>query len=270
MSLLQAIVLGALQGATEFLPVSSSGHLVLVPWILGWPSGDIVFGAAVHLGTLLAVLVYFREDLWRMVAAWVDTLRRRRIADPYGRLAWLVVVGTVPAALAGYFLEGWFERMFSTPLLVAILLLGTGAILALSERRRPREPKGAHEGSWTDAVLVGLAQAAAIAPGISRSGSTMAAGMLRGIRREEAARFSFLLSLPIIAGAGLLEVVKALSKGQGAGLVLGAVGGVVAAITGFVAIRSLLRYLRTGSLQPFAYYCWAFGGLCLLLAVVRG
>ncbi|NPV07857.1 MAG: undecaprenyl-diphosphate phosphatase [Anaerolineae bacterium] len=269
MTIWQAAVLGALQGATEFLPISSSGHLVLVPWLLGWEANSLFFGAAVHMGTLAAVLAYFRQDLWVMARAWVRTLRYRQVADPYGRLAWLVIAGTIPAALAGVLLEDWFEAMFSSPLLVSVLLLVTGGFLALAERLS-RERKAAEQASLPDAVMVGLAQALAIAPGISRSGATIAAGLGRGINRAEAARFSFLLATPIIAGAGLLEVAQVTLAGDLPSLLLGLVGGLTAAATGFVAIGALIRYLRQRSLLAFACYCWAFGGLCLAIVLVRG
>lgn len=269
MTIWQAMVLGALQGATEFLPISSSGHLVLVPWLLNWEANNLFFGAAVHLGTLLAVLVYFREDVWAMVTAWLRSLRTRSLDDPFARLAWLVIAATIPGAVAGVLLEDWFEAMFGSPLLVAILLLVTGGFLALSERLS-RAQKGAEEASLKDALVVGVAQALAIAPGISRSGATMAAGLGRGISRPQAARFSFLLATPIIAGAGLVEVLDVALAGDTAGLMLGLVGAVTAAVTGLVAIAGLINYLRRRSLMAFAYYCWAFGALCLIVFLVRG
>jgi len=270
MNALQAAVLGALQGATEFLPISSSGHLVLVPWLLGWTGNDLFFGISVHLGTFLAVLVYFRRDVTDMVAAWLGTLRDRQIPAGPGRLAWLVIVGSIPAAVAGVLLEDWFEAIFSTPMLVALLLLLTGAILTLSEVAARRLARSGGVRTVADALIIGLAQAIAIAPGISRSGATISAGLLRGVSRPESARFSFLLALPVIAGGGLIEVAKAVLAGDSGSLALGAIGGVVAAVVGYAAIGSLMRHLRQGSLMPFAYYCWSFGGLCVLISLIRG
>ncbi len=270
MSAWQAMVLGALQGATEFLPVSSSAHLVLVPWLLGWHANDLFFGVAVHVGTLLAVLYYFRDDVLSMLSAWWGTIRRRRIDDGPGRLAWLVIVGTIPAGIAGVLLEDWFEAMFSTPRLVSILLLVTGLILTLAEALARRAARISEVHSVADALIIGLAQAVAIAPGISRSGATISAGLARGLPRPEAARFSFLLAIPVIAAGGLLEVAKVVLDGDSGSLALGAIGALVAAVVGYAAIGGLMRYLRRQSLMHFAYYCWAFGGLCLLLSLLRG
>jgi len=270
MNAMQAAVLGALQGATEFLPISSSGHLVLVPWLLGWTGNDLFFGISVHLGTLLAVLVYFRRDLWDMVVAWFGTLRSRRIDDGPGRLAWLVILGSIPAAITGVMLEDWFEEMFSSPVLVAVLLLVTGVILTLAEVAGRRSSRGGGARTIADALVIGLAQAAAIAPGISRSGATISGGLLRGLSRPESARFSFLLATPVIAGGGLIEVAKVAMAGDDGSLALGAIGAGVAALVGYAAIGGLMRHLRQGSLMPFAYYCWAFGALCILVSLVRG
>jgi len=265
----QAVVFGALQGATEFLPVSSSGHLVVVPWLLGWESVSLGFGAAVHLGTLVAVAAYFRRDLWALLLAWLGTIRRRKVSGAYERLSWLIAVGTVPGVVVGVLLEDWFETMFSNPLWVSGLLLVTGGLLALSERVQ-RPGKSASEASLLDAVWVGLGQAMAIAPGISRSGATMAAGLMRGLSRPEAARFSFLLAVPIVAGAGLLEVSKFALEGEGSALLSAGLACVSAAGAGFLAVDLLMRFLRRHSLTMFAWYCWSIGGICLFLAWYRG
>ncbi|MHB0877646.1 MAG: undecaprenyl-diphosphatase UppP [Anaerolineae bacterium] len=267
MSLWQALFLGALQGATEFLPVSSSGHLVLVPWLLGWQSTELAFGALVHLGTLLSLLIYFWRDLWALILAGLQTLRTRRIETPQQRLAWLIVLATIPGGVAGMLLEDWFSAMFSTPLLVSLLLLVTGALLFAAERLH-RGRKAAEDARWGDAALIGLAQAVAIAPGISRSGATMATGLVRGLDRPEAARFSFLLSIPIVAGAGIVELLKTTGEGVAGDLGTSLVAAAAAAVVGFIAVSALLRYLRGRSLMPFAYYCWAFGGLCTVLALL--
>jgi undecaprenyl-diphosphatase len=283
MSLIQAFCLGVLQGATEFLPVSSSGHLVLVPWLLRWQSPGLVFDAVVHWGTAAAVIVYFWDEWVSLIRAAIIFLRRRWFvhtqADKGGSyddggagqtlLAWLIVVGTVPGVLAGYFLEDFFEEMFARPAAAAGFLLVTAGLLAASERLGRRE-RDLDELRWMDALVVGVGQALAILPGISRSGATIAAGLARGVKREPAARFSFLLATPIILGAGLLKMVELARMGglatQGLSLL---VGFVAAAIVGFGCIHFLLRHLQRRRLYPFALYCTAFGIICLLVTVVR-
>lgn len=279
MDLIRALFLGVLQGATEFLPVSSSGHLVLVPWLLRWESPGIAFDAVVHWGTALAVIVYFWEDWVSLVGAGLRSLRdmgsSRGNPGPDAAelsrrsLAWLIVLGTVPGVLVGYFLEDFFERMFNRPVAAAGFLLVTAALLVISERigRREREFR---ELGWIDALVVGIGQALAIFPGISRSGSTIAAGLVRGVRREPAARFSFLLATPIILGAGLLKVVE---LGRMGGLMAQApvliAGFAAAAVVGFGCIHFLLQYLQRRRLYPFAAYCALFGIFSLLVSVVR-
>jgi undecaprenyl-diphosphatase len=283
LNLFQALLLGVLQGATEFLPVSSSGHLVLVPWLLRWESPGLAFDAVVHWGTAAAVIVYFWDEWVLLIRAALSALRERpffhaqvgtrRSCQDAGAgqplLAWLIVVGTVPGVLAGYFLEDFFEGMFARPAAAAAFLLVTAALLAASERLGRRE-RNLDELGWLDALVVGVGQALAILPGISRSGATIAAALGRGVKREPAARFSFLLATPIILGAGLLKVIELLRMGglvaQGPVLL---VGFVTAAVVGFACIRLLLRYLQRGRLYPFAVYCTVIGTLCLVLTVVR-
>lgn len=270
MSWIQALLLGLLQGATEFLPVSSSGHLVLVPWLLGWPASGLAFDTLVHWGTAVAVVGYFWRD-WLDLArgAW-EVVRSRSLDDPRGRLALWIVVGTLPGALAGWLLEDFFEGMFGRPAAAAGFLLVTASILTLVEGWSRRE-KELPQMTWLDALLVGLAQAAAILPGISRSGSTIAAGMARGQKREQAARFSFLLSTPIILGAGLLQLSDLAEAGGLAGqLPVLAVGFLAALLSGLACIHFLLRYLQRRPLYPFAIYCALVGLGGLVLALVRG
>lgn len=270
MTLLQAILLGILQGATEFIPVSSSGHLVLLPWLLVWPEPGLAFDAIVHWGTVLAVLVVFWRDLYRLLLAGLKSLRTRSLADPDSRVAWWIVVGTIPAAAIGYLFQDFFERLFSTPLAAAVFLLVTGFILSVSERLGSRT-REAEEMSWFDALLVGLAQAAAILPGISRSGATIAAGLLLGVKRAAAARFSFLLVVPAVLGAGILSLVDLVGAGSLTGEWPLLVGGfLAAAVSGYLCIRFLLSYLRQGQLYVFAIYVWLFGAASLVVALVRG
>jgi undecaprenyl-diphosphatase len=269
MDILQAIVLGILQGATEFVPVSSSGHLVLVPWVLGWDSPGLVYDTVVHWGTLVAVVVYFWRDWWALIVAWLRGLVRWDWSEPEARLAWYLVLGTIPAVILGFFLEDFFESLFGQPAWVSFFLLVTAALLAISERlsSRSRQIKDLR---WLDALLVGLGQAAAIAPGISRSGATMATGLLRGLERPAAARFSFLLATPIIFGAGLLQLADLFGAPDAMALVPPlAAGFVAAALSGYVAIWGLLRFLQRGRLYPFAVYCALAGIAGLLIALFR-
>ncbi len=264
MTLWQAILLGILQGATEFLPVSSSGHLVIVPHVLNWPDPGLTLNVILHLGTLVAILVYFWSDLWRLALAALKSLRTRQLDDPDARLAWAIVVATIPGALLGVLLEDFFEQLFGIPTWAAAFLLVTAALLLVSEYFAKRElPITAV--SWWHALWIGLAQALAIVPGLSRSGSTIAAGLLLGYRREDATRFSFLLSVPIVLGGGLYQVYKLLRAGVGvAQLQIFGVGFIAAAITGYLAIAGLLMLVRRRSLWPFALYCATFGVLVLI------
>ncbi len=269
MDIFQAFILGFVQGATEFVPVSSSAHLVLVPWWLNWDSPGLQFDTILHLGTIVAVIAYFYRDLWEIVVSWVRAVLRHGTACPTSRLGWWLILGTVPAAVLGAVLEDFFEGMFGYPPGVAAFLIVTGVILALSERLGKRL-RSLDDLGWLDALVIGLAQACAIAPGISRSGATIAAGLGKGLKRTDAARFSFLLSVPVILGAGLKQSYDLLTESTQAGqLLLLVVGFVAAAITGYLAIYFLLRYLQRRSLYPFAIYCWALGVLSLL-AVLMG
>ena len=266
--IIKAIILGVLQGATEFLPVSSSGHLTLFPWLLDWADPSLLFDTLVHLATLLAVVVYFRERLVGLVRAWwLATFRGQKSAD--GRLAWLIVLATLPGALMGYFLDSFFMRLFASPAAVAAFLLVTGLVLYAGERSAQRR-KQLGEISAADALFIGLCQGLAIAPGISRSGATITAGRFRGLDRNEAASFSFIAAIPLIAGAAGMQVIETLVAGPGSTDIAFLVAGCAAAlVSGYLAIRLLLRYVREHSLLPFAYYCWAVGIVGLVVYWVR-
>ena len=254
MTILEGIVLGLVQGLTEFLPISSSGHLVLVPHILGWKIPSVTFDVFVHLGTLTAVISYFWLDLG-------DLLRSSR------RIIGLIIVATVPAALFGYFFEGFFENLFGKPMVVSFLLLITGLVLWSTEGLTlPRRKMG--EIGLTDSLIVGFAQAVAIAPGISRSGMTIAAGMIKGFEREAAARFSFLMSIPIIFGATFEKIRDGALNSSDYNLSL-AFGLIAAAISGYFSIKYLLKHLKQGNLKIFAYYCWIFGGFTIILSYFK-
>lgn len=266
MNLFQALVLGIVQGATEFIPISSSGHLVLLPWLLSWPSPTLAFDTTLHLGTLVAVITYFKRDFAQLIRAWVESLRERELSSPEARLAWFLILGTIPAAVLGALFESTFEQLFGSPHWVALLLIVTGTLLALAEwsGKQFRETEGL---SALHAILIGFGQAMAIAPGISRSGATMSIGLFCGLKREVAARFSFLLATPIILGAGAKQLLDLVGESnplrQAPSLV---VGFVAALCTGYFCIRFLLGYLRTGRLYIFSVYCWALGMISLVLA----
>ncbi|MBN1877204.1 MAG: undecaprenyl-diphosphatase UppP [Anaerolineae bacterium] len=263
MSLWQAIVLGILQGTTEFLPVSSSGHLVIVPYLLGWDDPGLMLDAVLHLGTAMAVVAYFWTDLWRLFRASIEALQRRAFADPDAQLVGFIVIGTLPAAVIGFLFDDLVEQLFGMPRIAAAFLLGTAAILLLSEYlTKHTRPLGTMV--WWEAMLIGISQMLAIAPGLSRSGSTIATGMLLGYRREEAARFSFLLSVPIILGVGLYQIVKILRAGMDITSVSPLiVGFLTAALVGYLSIAGLLALVRRQSLWPFAAYCALLGTLVL-------
>jgi undecaprenyl-diphosphatase len=268
MDIVQAIILGLVQGVSEFVPISSSGHLVLVPWLLGWPPPGLVFDTMVHWGTLVAVLAYFWRDFMALASAWGRSLASRNVGEPEARIAWLIIVGTLPAALMGYVGEDFFESLFAAPAWAAGLLLVTGLILALSEwlGKRWKEP---HQLAFLDSILIGIAQGFAIAPGISRSGATIAAGLFRGLKREAAARYSFLLATPIIFGAGLLQLLDLFEvENATARLPPLILGFLAAALSGYLCIRFLLAYLQRGKLYAFAIYCWLAGGASLLIAML--
>lgn len=260
---IQALFLGILQGATEFLPVSSSGHLVIFPALFNWPQPSLAMDVVLHLGTLVAILIFFRRELWALfLAAW-ESLRARSLADPQARLAWAIALGTIPAALIGFLLEDTVEALFAQPKVAAGFLLGTAALLVVSELLGNRL-KALDALSWRDALLIGLAQTLAILPGLSRSGATIAAGLLLGYRRDDAARFSFYLAVPIVLGGGLYQVLKIARDGLGAAeAVPMALGFMAAGVTGFASIAGLLALVRRRNLWPFAAYCALLGTLVL-------
>lgn len=269
MDIIEAIVLGIIQGATEFIPVSSSGHLVLVPWLLGWDSPGLIFDTVVHWGTLVAVLAYFWHDWYTVIGAWLRGLFRWEWSNPDARLMWLLIVGSIPAALIGFLFEDFFESLFGAPVWVSIFLLVTATLLTLSELLG-RRTRTLNDVKVPDALLVGLGQAAAIAPGISRSGATIATGVFRGLERPAAARFSFLLSTPIILGAGLFKLLDLFSTPDPVAQIPALVAGfLAAAIVGYLCIWLLLRYLQRGNLYPFAIYCTCLAFFCLLVAWLR-
>lgn len=262
MTVAEAALLGIVQGLTEFLPVSSSGHLALFRKLLGLEGGGLTFEVMVHFGTLVAVLAALRSD-WLPIAT---GLFRRAERGEALRKAALLAAGTLPVGVLGLGLQGAVEAAFSSAKAVGVFLLFTGGVLWASEglARRARAAKALEEISIADALVVGCAQAVAILPGVSRSGMTIGAGLARGAGREAAARFAFLLSIPAILGAAVVELPDLLSAGiEGSVPVL--VGAAAAALSGYASIRFFLGFLRERSLRPFAYYTWAAGLLALIL-----
>lgn len=266
MTIWETIILGILQGATEFLPVSSSGHLVLVPAILNWPAADLSLVAIVHQGTLVAVFVYFRHDLWNIVkATWHGLLNRQFFASSESRLGWYIMLGSVPAGVAGLLLENFFHEVFGTPAVAAGFLLVTAVLLILGEKLRSGD-KLIEKMTLPDAMVIGLFQTLALFPGVSRSGSTITGGLLRGLDRATAARFSFLLGVPAILGAGLLSGLDLLRADDLATQIpLLLAGFAAAAVSGYLCIHFLLTWLRRHSLYLFAGYTAAFGTIYLLV-----
>lgn len=260
MNLWQAAVLGVVQGVGEFLPISSSAHLVLVPWLVGWHYEGLTFDVALHVGTLLAVVAYFWQD-WLILLR--DGLSRCRTAER--RLFWCLVIATIPGALFGYLLEEQAETVFREPLLIGIMLMAMGVVLYLADTRAPAF-KNLEDIGFRESLWIGLSQALAIIPGVSRSGITMAAGRAVGLDRETAARFSFLMSTPIILGAGVLQLPKLTPADLDASFFAGVI---TSAVVGFLSIKFLLRYLTRHSFGIFIWYRLILGATVVVLAILR-
>lgn len=268
MEILQAIVLGLVQGLGEFLPISSSAHLVVTPWLFGWQDQGLGFDVALHWGTLLAVIAYFRNDIINLIKGFWHSLwpSTRNFSDNiWQRMSWLLVIASIPGALIGKLLEDKAETIFRNPLLIAITMSVFGLILLLVDRYSKKQKDLGHI-TKTHALVVGLSQAFAIIPGVSRSGSTMTAGLALGFKREDAAKFSFLMSVPIIFGAGLLKAgeftrdvsIEALTAGFFA-----------AAISGFLSIKYLLQYIARHDFKIFVWYRWVFALTIIIVYLAR-
>jgi undecaprenyl-diphosphatase len=263
MTVFQAIVLGIVQGLTEFIPISSSGHLVLVPWLLNWdidPGSTFVFDVLVQCGTLLALMIYFRRDVASISKAVVAGLGSQAArSNPEYRLAWLILISTLPAVVVGLLLKSLVQDTLSSPLWVSIFLLFTGGLLFAAEKLG-NHSKAMDEIRTRDALVIGIFQILSLFPGISRSGSTITAGMLTGLRRADAARYSFLMATPVMLAAGLVALIDMVSLENAASLVGSLIiGFFVAALVGYLAIHWLLRYLRERSLIVFSIYCILIG-----------
>jgi undecaprenyl-diphosphatase len=264
MSTLEAIVLGIVQGLTEFLPISSSGHLRIVPELFGWDDPGAAFTAVIQLGTMAAVVIYFWSDLWRIASAWLASLRDRdRRADPDARMGWYLIVATVPIGLLGLAFKDQIESGARDLRLIAGTLIVGGLVLLWAERVATRRKTVDHLDT-RDGLTIGLAQSAALVPGVSRSGATITAGLFLGYTREDAARFSFLLSIPAVVLSGLFQL-KDIGAGDGPGAVPTALAAVVSFAVGYAAIAWLLRWLTSHSTGVFVVYRLGLGLLLVVL-----
>jgi undecaprenyl-diphosphatase len=273
MPIWEAAVLGLVQGLAEFLPISSSGHLVLLHALFGVAEeGALAFDVLLHLGTLVAVLVYFRKDWLALARSALRAVTRFDWADPDVRFVVFLGLATVPGALAGALLEHTVDAAFHNadrgPLIVAVAL-GVMGLVLLAAERVAKHTRGAESMTWVDALLIGVSQALALVPGVSRSGATMTTALFLGLRRDDAARFSFMLSAPIIAGAGLMHLPKLVTAGSPEGPGALAAGFLVSLVSGYAAISFLMQYVRTRSFNIFGYYRVAVAGVILLALLLR-
>ncbi len=263
METLQIIILAIIQGLTEFLPISSSAHLILVPVVLQWPDQGLAFDVAVHVGSLLAVMLYFRHEVVNMTTAWFGSvLQQQHNAD--SRLAWWVILGTIPAVIAGLLFKDVVETELRSPLVIAWATIGFGLLLAVADRVK-RHVRDEYSLSWKDVVIIGCFQALALIPGTSRSGITMTAGLFLGLQRDAAARFSFLLSIPVIIASGVFKT-RDLVESQlpvDWGLLLLAVG--LSALSAWICIHLFLQLINRIGMLPFVIYRLLLGGLLLYL-----
>jgi undecaprenyl-diphosphatase len=265
-TIFQAIVLGVIQGLSEFLPISSSAHLALTPWLFGWEHPGLAFDVALHLGTLIALVWFFWQEWMTLARAFFSILRHRRIqTESERRFVW-VTIATIPGGLAGYLLQSYAKTVFRTPALIATMLIVMGAILWAVDRYA-RQDRGLPGMGLRDAILIGLAQMFAIIPGVSRSGSTITAGRALGFSREAAAVFSFLMSFPIITAAVVFEGRHAIEHGITAPLVAGVIA---AAISGWLAIAVMLKFIARNSYGVFAVYRLIVGVGILAVVALRG
>lgn len=268
MPIFHAVILGIIQALTEFLPVSSTAHLILVPWLLGWNDGGLTFDVALHAGTLLAVLIYFFMDWIQIIGQGIGF---NWGSDPQLRqnpgLLWLLAIASIPIGIIGYMFDKQADTTWRQPYLIGAMMVVVGVVLWVADRRRIGD-KSMNKISWTDGIVVGIAQAFAVIPGVSRSGSTISAGLFRDMNRETAARFSFLLSTPAIAAA-VAKKAYDIHKAGGipADMKAPIVAGIlVSGVLGAIVIAFFLRYLRRASLMPFVYYRIVFGIIVIALA----
>jgi undecaprenyl-diphosphatase len=265
MPLYQAIILAVVQGLAEFLPISSTAHLILFPWLLGWKDPGLTFDVALHAGTLVAVAIYFWRVWVRMAAAALGLGTSTETSRVERRLFWFLVIGTIPGGIAGFLFERAAEETFRQPWLIATSLIVVGLAMWFGDRAESHE-KSLERTGLADALWIGAAQALAVIPGISRSGSTMTAGLLRGLTREAAARFSFLLATPLITGAVLVKGFELRHTGLPADMRLPFLAGIaVSGLVGYLVIAFLIRYLANRTFKIFVIYRLALGVIVLLL-----
>jgi undecaprenyl-diphosphatase len=257
MEMLHSLILGVIQGLTEFLPVSSSGHLVLVPWLFKWEDPGMTFDIALHIGTLFALIIYFWKD-------WIELLKNWE--KP---MLWYIVIGCIPAAVFGLKFEKYFETVFRSPLIVALFMIGMGIVMAAADKLG-KKADDLSAVNPRNVLFIGFAQVLALMPGVSRSGITMTAALAAGFKRETAARFSFLLAMPVTAGAGLLKTVHVAKHGlpDGQGMFF-ALGIIISAVSGFIAIKYLLKFLEKHSLAVFSGYRVVLGLLAIAIYYAR-
>jgi undecaprenyl-diphosphatase len=256
LNLYQSIILGIVQGLTEFLPVSSSGHLVIASKLLNLPS-NVPFDVALHFATLLAVCVYFAPEIFQIIKAF---LTDRSLKNPYFKLGMLVIAGSIPTAIIGFSLSDIFEGLFSSLLAVGIFLIITGILIMIAESYG-KSRKDINKISFMDSLIIGIAQGCAIAPGLSRSGTTISASLLLGLERPLAARFAFLLSIPAILGASIFKS-KAILNNVSVEMIAGSIA---AAVTGYIAIWAFMGLIQKKSIRGFAYYCFVLGAISFIL-----
>lgn len=262
---IQITFLALVQGFTEFLPISSSGHLILIPQLFGWQDQGLAFDVAVHIGTLAAVVLYFRKDIWLMTRDWSQSIVTRQPTSN-SRLAWWVIFATIPAVAFGLFLNDGLEEALRDPLIIAATTIGFGVVLWWSDIKG-KQIRDEYSLSFKDILIIGFAQAIALIPGTSRSGITITAALLVGLTREAAARFSFLLSIPIITGAGLLklkDLLESVSSVQWSAMIGGVI---ISAITAYIVIALFLKWIQKIGMAPFAWYRFALGALLIYLFI---
>lgn len=268
MTIFQSAVLGLVQGLGEFLPISSSAHLIITPWLFGWKDPGLGFDVALHWGTLVAVLVYFRRDFWLLIKAFFASLNKNTRDfknNIYQKLSWLLIIATIPGAILGKLLESKAEDAFRSPLLIAATMSLFGLLLWVVDKMSKHE-KNLDRMTWKDSLIIGISQAAALVPGVSRSGATITAGRFLNLKRQDAARFSFLMSAPIIFGAGLAKIKEFHNGVTNMEL---AVGFLVSAIVGFLAIKFLLRLLAKTDFRIFIIYRFIFSLVILTVIYLK-
>jgi undecaprenyl-diphosphatase len=255
MDIIQAIALALLQGLTEFLPISSSAHLILLPVLVGWEDQGLAFDVAVHVGTLTAVVAFYRKDLMQIIGAWVGSVAGKGVTDN-SKLAWYVILGTIPVGLVGITMPDTIETVLRSPLVIASSTILFALLLWFAEKKATEERTTI---SLLDAVVIGLFQAIALIPGTSRSGITITAGLMTGLKREHAARFSFLLSIPVIALAGMVKGLELYKEPEPVMWGLMAIGAVLSAVVAYLSIGWFLKLLDKIGMMPFVYYRFVLG-----------